>query len=498
MLRRLVARVSFTLVVAIGIVPVASAQQPLGTFRWQLTPFCNVINVTVTQSAGMFTLDGFDDQCGAATRAAAIGTAFQNPNGSIGIGLSIVATPGAAPLHLDVALNPATLGGPWRDSAGNTGTLVFSPPAPAAGAPRPATGGPISMVTPGVGLSGGGTAGTINLAVDFGGTGAATTVARSDHTHAVTGIDNVGVGPAALGLVASGESNTAMGSRALASLSTGQFNTAVGHDALTVATTADWNVGVGYRALLMGNGLNNVAVGGQALMQSNGNGNTAVGTHALASVNTGNTNTAVGVSAMYAATGSQNIAIGWGAGGNLRNGDANIYIGTVGPPDAGFESGHVRIGNNQTATFIAGIFGGGVVGHSGLQVFVDASGRLGTTVSSARFKQDIQPLAGLSSLIHRLEPVTFRYRPEQERGNALQYGLIAEQVAQVMPDLVIRDGEGRPFSVKYDTLPTLLLAEIQRLERERASQADAIAAQALALEELRKELDRLRNTGRDR
>jgi hypothetical protein len=496
MLRSVVARLSLGLMVAVGIVPPAFAQQPLGTFRWQLAPFCNVITVTVAPSGDTFTLDGFDDQCGAATRAAVTGAAFPNPDGSLGIGLSIVATPGAAPVHVDVALSLTTIGGPWRDSAGNTGTFVFGPPTFATGPPRPATGGLISRVTPGAGLSGGGTSGTVNLAVDFGGTGTATIAARSDHTHAVTGIDNVGVGPAALGIVASGESNTAMGSRALASLSTGQFNTALGHDALTSATTAAWNVGVGYRALLMGNGLSNVAIGGQALMQSNGNGNTAVGTHALASVSTGNTNTALGASALNGATGSANIAIGTAAGGNLRNGDANIYIGNTGPPTIGFESGHVRIGTSQTAAFIAGIFASSVEAHSGQPVLIDASGKLGTTSSSARFKRDIQPLVNISAAVQRLEPVSFRYLPDQERGNALQYGLIAEQVAEVMPGLVIRDEQGLPSTVKYHLLPTLLLAEIQRLERERASQAEAIAAQARAIEELRTELSVLRKEQR--
>ncbi len=121
-------------------------------------------------------------------------------------------------------------------------------------------------------------------------------------------------------------------------------------------------------------------------------------------------------------------------------------------------------------------------------VLIDITGKLGTDTSSARFKEDIRPLGDRGRDILGLEPVSFRYRPDQRRGSSLQYGLIAEQVAEVLPELVIRDQEGRPLTVKYHVLPTLLLAQVQRLKRERAAQAEAMAAQAKEIEELRNEL----------
>lgn len=116
--------------------PSAALAQTIGTFRWHLQPYCNVVTLTVTLNGGVYTLDGFDDQCGAVQRASVAGTAFLNPDGSIGIGLAIVTAPSGAPLHVDVALNLATLGGSWRDSTGATGTFVFNP-ASTSGTPRP-------------------------------------------------------------------------------------------------------------------------------------------------------------------------------------------------------------------------------------------------------------------------------------------------------------------------------------------------------------------------
>ncbi|MEZ5418230.1 MAG: hypothetical protein R2708_12905 [Vicinamibacterales bacterium] len=109
--------------------------QTLGTFSWQLQPYCNVVAVTVVQSGAVYTLDGFDDQCGALQRAPVTGLATPNPDGSIGLGLTIVTVPGGRPVHVDARIALATLGGPWIDSGGNTGTLVFG--GAAAGSPRP-------------------------------------------------------------------------------------------------------------------------------------------------------------------------------------------------------------------------------------------------------------------------------------------------------------------------------------------------------------------------
>jgi hypothetical protein len=121
--------------------PSGAYAQPLGTFKWQLQSFCNVLSLVVTQSGSVFTLDGFDDQCGATTRAPVTGLATPNPNGTIEFGLTIVATPGAAPVHVAAAISMATLGGTWRDSTGATGNFVFTPGNGTGGSPRPASSG---------------------------------------------------------------------------------------------------------------------------------------------------------------------------------------------------------------------------------------------------------------------------------------------------------------------------------------------------------------------
>ncbi len=127
---------SFCAVLLLACTTSAAFAQSLGAFRWQMQPYCNVLTLTVTQTGGVYTLDGFDDQCGAGARASVTGTAFPNPDGTIGIGLNVVTAPGGTPLHLEVALSLATLGGPWHDSAGGNGTFAFNPSA-VTGTPRP-------------------------------------------------------------------------------------------------------------------------------------------------------------------------------------------------------------------------------------------------------------------------------------------------------------------------------------------------------------------------
>lgn len=117
-------------------VPFDAAAQAIGSFRWQLQPFCNVVSLNVTQSGQLYTLDGFDDQCGATQRAGVLGTAFQNPDGIIGLGLSIVAAPGGTPVHVDATISLGSLGGSWRDSLGNSGAFVFTPGAGVGGSAR--------------------------------------------------------------------------------------------------------------------------------------------------------------------------------------------------------------------------------------------------------------------------------------------------------------------------------------------------------------------------
>src|SRR5262249_44020630 len=148
-------------------------------------------------------------------------------------------------------------------------------------------------------------------------------------------------------------------------------------------------------------------------------------------------------------TGSNNIALGVGAGQNRTTGSNNIDIGNKG---VGGESNTIRIGSTtkQANTFIAGISGATV--PTGVPVFIDTTGHLGTTTSSARFKEAIKPMDNASEAILALKPVTFRYKKEIDAERTPQFGLVAEDVAKVNPDLVARDKEGKPYTVRYDAV----------------------------------------------
>jgi hypothetical protein len=130
-------------VLAVSLPTAVATAQPLGTFRWQLQPYCNVMSVTVTQQGGIYTLDGTDDLCGGAQAASAAGIAFLNPSGPVGFGLTSV-LPNGTPIHLEATINIASLNGTWRDSAGNSGSLIFTPGLGVGGAPRPVPSGGIA------------------------------------------------------------------------------------------------------------------------------------------------------------------------------------------------------------------------------------------------------------------------------------------------------------------------------------------------------------------
>lgn len=155
-------------VLCAGVLPRTAAAQTVGTFRWQQQPYCNVITLTVVQQSGIYQVNGFDDQCGAVTRAAVTGMGFPNPNGTIGFGLTVVTTPGGSPLHIDATITLAALSGTWRDSSGATGAWTFTPGAAAPGSTRPA----LRTSFP-AGLSAGNTTIT-NVASPVNGTDAAT------------------------------------------------------------------------------------------------------------------------------------------------------------------------------------------------------------------------------------------------------------------------------------------------------------------------------------
>jgi hypothetical protein len=218
---------------------------------------------------------------------------------------------------------------------------------------------------------------------------------------------------------------------------------------------------------------------------------------ALYSNATGGNNTATGYHALYAnTTGSHNIAVGFDAGSSLTSGSNNIDIGNTGV--AG-ESGAIRIGTvgAQGATYVAGI--NGVTATSGVEVFVTASGQLGTVTSSRRFKRDIHDMGGVTDRLMKLRPVTFRYKQAGESGaHPLQYGLIAEEVAKVYPELVQYDRAGKPLAIYYHLLTPMLLNELQKSHRQneilRSQVASLTQSQRTEISALRSELASLKQS----
>jgi hypothetical protein len=277
-----------------------------------------------------------------------------------------------------------------------------------------------------------------------------------------TGAENTAAGVQALFNNTTGFENTALGLSALYRNTTGVRNTATGWQALFNNTTGHDNTANGYQALASNtDGGQNTASGYQALFENTaGDGNTANGFQALASNTTGLFNTAYGYSSLSESTGSFNIALGFQAGSNLTTGGGNIDIGNQG---VGGESRTIRIGDTQTATYIAGISGKTAAG--GAAIFVTANGKLGTMTSSRRFKQDIADMDAASEALLALRPVTFRYKPELDKAGIPQYGLVAEEVAEVNPDLVLRDEKGDIYTVRYEAVNAMLLNEFLKEHR---------------------------------
>jgi hypothetical protein len=285
-----------------------------------------------------------------------------------------------------------------------------------------------------------------------------------------TGNFNTAAGGGALLNNTTGSDNTATGINALANNTTGPFNTATGFAALQGNTTGSGNTASGIAALLNNTtGSSNTATGSNALANNTtGPSNTATGVGALVSNTTGSNNTAEGVSALNRnTTGSFNIALGNSAGINLTKGNNNIDIGSAGL--AG-ESAKIRIGTKgtQKQTFIAGISGVTVAG--GVGVIVNSNGQLGTVTSSARFKEQIKPMEKASEAILKLEPVSFRYKHDLDPAGIPQFGLVAEQVEKVAPELVARDEQGKAYTVRYEAVNAMLLNEFLKEHRKAEEQ----------------------------
>jgi len=332
--------------------------------------------------------------------------------------------------------------------------------------------------------------------------------ARADCQEGCLANENTVLGDDALINNAGGVNNTVIGFNALFSNTVGRDNTAVGDGALLNNAGASDNTATGFAAL--GNntiGVNNTANGSGALLSNTlGNANTASGLNALESNTTGIENTAIGnfaggnnitgnkntavgnVALISNTTGSSNIAVGDSAGRNLTTGSNNIDIGNNGV--AG-ESKTIRIGDRGThrSTFIAGISGVAVAG--GVGVIIDSRGHLGTVVSSERFKTEIKPMDNASEAILALKPVTFQYKKELDPEGVPQFGLVAEQVEKVNPDLVARDESGKPYTVRYEAINAMLLNEfikehqtVQELKSAALKQEAMIARQQKQIEAL--------------
>jgi hypothetical protein len=275
----------------------------------------------------------------------------------------------------------------------------------------------------------------------------------------------------------SGYSSTALGANALTQ-DTGSYNTAVGRSALGANTS----------------GAQNTATGANALHNhSTGDNNTAAGFNALYFNSAGTDNSAFGYSAGENTTGSNNIAIGSAAGVNVLNGSNNIHIGNSAVSG---DASTIRIGTRgtQTKTFIAGISGVTVPG--GVAVIVGTNGKLGTTTSSARFKEAIKPMDKASEAILALKSVNFRYKHDLDPDAIPQFGLVAEDVEKVNPDLVARGADGKAYTVRYEAVNAMLLNEflkehrkVEKLEATVASLAATVKEQAAQIQRVSAHLE---------
>jgi hypothetical protein len=289
-----------------------------------------------------------------------------------------------------------------------------------------------------------------------------------------TGGSNTANGAFALFSNTTGAVNTAIGNAALQNNTTGSFNTANGAFALFSNTTGQINTALGFQALQANTiGGRNCAVGNGTLSSlTTGDSNTGIGNFALANTQTGGFNTALGRRSLTNNSGNLNVGLGYYAGHSLTTGDNNIIIDTLG---AAAESNTIRIGCQvpevlnpdgtmrpaHQATYIAGI--SGQTAADGVAVYINSDGKLGTLTSSARFKTDIKPMDKSSEAVFALKPVSFHYKSDSK--GTPKFGLIAEEVAEVNPDLVVRDRKGEIYSVRYEAVDVMLLNEFLKEHR---------------------------------
>ena len=294
-----------------------------------------------------------------------------------------------------------------------------------------------------------------------------------------------------------GDENTAFGAATLLFNSDGLGNTAIGAGAL-LNNTSDFNTAVGLNALSSNTtGSSNTAIGDGALFRnSTGNFNTATGDGALASNTTGSQNTATGRSTLAnETTGVNNTAVGGGALGASTTGNSNTALGVNAGSNVTTASNVICIGsgvggaNVTTSCFIGNIRGIATVNNDAVPVLIDSAGQLGVVSSSRRFKKEIQPMDKASEPILALKPVTFHYK--RDKTNRPEFGLIAEEVAEVNPDLVVRDEKGEIYTVRYEAVNAMLLNEFLKEHRKNEEQEATIERQQKQIDALTEGLQKV-------
>jgi len=287
------------------------------------------------------------------------------------------------------------------------------------------------------------------------------------------GSNNTATGLGALDSNTIGSNNTADGFGALFHNTTGVSNTALGFGTLFANTTGFENAATGLEALFSNTtGFHNTADGFAALSKNTtGNHNTADGDEALGNNTIGNFNTTNGAHSLENNTsGSGNTALGFGAGDNVTTANNVICIGS-----------RVTGANVSNSCYIGSIFGQTAPG--GAAVFINSNGKLGTSTSSQRFKEEIKPMARMSEELFALQPVTFRYKKEIDPAGTNQFGLVAEEVERVNPSLVVHDREGKPYTVRYDAVNAMLLNEFLKEHRTVQDLKQQIAALTATMKE---------------
>jgi hypothetical protein len=438
-----------------------------------------------------------NDYLGTVVANAAIVPAGNDTSGSVDVFVNdptdlIIDINGYYAPQSGITLAQGTAAAPSLSFAGDAGTGIYSS---GAGTVNIATGGTNSVTVASNGNVGIGTAtpaaklevnGNVQVDGNFSLSGSILSNGVGQLIWAPNnGSDNFSVGLNALPSNTAGYSDTAVGYGALQANAIGYGNTAVGETALGANTQGTDNAAFGVQALGSNTiGSSNMAVGNIALL-SNTTGccNTANGMGVMFYNTTGSGNTALGYEALYNnLSGLYNIAIGYGAGSNVTASN-NIHIGNSG---LATDSGTIRIGTScnsnptvcQTSAFIAGIRGFTTSANNAVPVLIDSNGQLGTVSSSRRYKEDIQDMGDTSNGLLRLRPVTFRYKKAFDDGSKpIQYGLVAEEVAEVYPDLVARSADGQIETVKYQVLDSMLLNELQKQNVTVAAQKEQIRDQ---------------------